>query len=46
MKREPEPFWRLYGRALAEFALGHREEADAALNELIEMGIDSSRTTR
>jgi len=35
MEREPEPFWRLYGLALAYHALGQKKEADAALAELV-----------
>jgi TolB-like protein/Tfp pilus assembly protein PilF len=37
MKRERDPAWRLYGRALAHHASGRREEADAALAALVEM---------
>ena len=33
MEPEVEPFWRLYGLALAYHALGRREESDAALME-------------
>jgi TolB-like protein/Tfp pilus assembly protein PilF len=35
MDREPEPYWRFYGQALAYHALGRKKEADAALTELI-----------
>jgi len=35
MELEPEPFWRLYGQALAYHALGRKKESDAALAELI-----------
>ncbi len=35
MEREPEPFWRLQGQALAYHALGRKKESDAALAELI-----------
>jgi TolB-like protein/predicted Ser/Thr protein kinase/Tfp pilus assembly protein PilF len=35
MDREPEPYWRLYGQALAYDALGRKKEGDAALAELI-----------
>jgi tetratricopeptide (TPR) repeat protein len=36
MEREPDPFWRRYGLALAYHALGRKEEADSALREFIE----------
>jgi len=36
MEQEKEPFWRRYGLALANHALGRKKEADAALAELIE----------
>ena len=35
MDREPEPYWRLYGQALAYHALGRKKDSDAALAELI-----------
>jgi len=35
MEREPEPFWRLYGLALAYHALGRKKEADADLTEYV-----------
>ena len=35
MEREPEIYWRQYGQALADHALGRKKEADAALAELI-----------
>jgi eukaryotic-like serine/threonine-protein kinase len=34
MDREPEPYWRLYGQALAYHTLGRKKEGDAALAEL------------
>jgi tetratricopeptide (TPR) repeat protein len=34
MELEPEPYWRLYGQALAYHALGRKKESDAALAEL------------
>jgi tetratricopeptide (TPR) repeat protein len=34
MDLEPEPYWRLYGQALAYHTLGRKKEADAALAEL------------
>jgi TolB-like protein/predicted Ser/Thr protein kinase/thioredoxin-like negative regulator of GroEL len=34
MAGETEPYWRLYGQALAYHALGRRKESDAALAEL------------
>ena len=36
LQREPEPFWRLYGLALAYHAAGKKNEADSSLAELIE----------
>jgi TolB-like protein/Flp pilus assembly protein TadD len=36
MEREKDPFWRLYGLALAYHALGERQKADAALGELVQ----------
>jgi eukaryotic-like serine/threonine-protein kinase len=36
MEREKDPFWRLYGLALAYHAMGERAEADSALRELVE----------
>jgi hypothetical protein len=35
MEREPEPWWRLHGLALAYHAVGRKKESDAALAELI-----------
>jgi serine/threonine-protein kinase len=35
-ERVGDPFWRLFGVALAHHALGHKKESDAALAELIE----------
>jgi serine/threonine protein kinase len=35
LQREPEPFWHLYGLALAYHAAGKKNEADASLAELI-----------
>jgi tetratricopeptide (TPR) repeat protein len=35
MEREPEPFWRLFGLALAYHALGRKKQSDAALAELV-----------
>jgi hypothetical protein len=36
MEREPgDTFWRLHGRALALYALGRKQESDAALAQLI-----------
>jgi len=34
MDLEPEPYWRLYGQALAYHTLGRKKESDAALAEL------------
>jgi TolB-like protein/Tfp pilus assembly protein PilF len=36
MEREKDPFFHRYGLALAYFALGQRNDADAALGELLE----------
>jgi serine/threonine protein kinase len=36
LQREPEPFWRLYGLALAYHAAGKKNDADSSLAELIE----------
>jgi len=36
VQKEPEPFWHLYGLALAYHAAGKQNEADASLAELIE----------
>jgi serine/threonine protein kinase/Tfp pilus assembly protein PilF len=36
LQKEPEPFWRLYGQALAYYAAGKGSEADSTLAELIE----------
>ncbi len=36
MEREKDPFWRLYGLALAYHATGEPAEADSALRELVE----------
>ena len=36
LQKEPEPFWRLYGLALAYHAAGKKKEADMALAEMIE----------
>jgi serine/threonine-protein kinase len=42
MEREPTPYWRLYGLALAHYALGQRDEADAALMEIKEESGDDA----
>jgi TolB-like protein/Tfp pilus assembly protein PilF len=36
MERENDPFWRRYGLALTYYALGRKQEADAALRDFIE----------
>ena len=36
MQKEPEPFWRGLGLALAYHAAGKKKEADAALTDYIE----------
>jgi eukaryotic-like serine/threonine-protein kinase len=36
LKKEPEPLWRGYGLALAYFAAGKKEEADALLSDYVE----------
>ncbi|HEY4492510.1 MAG TPA: tetratricopeptide repeat protein, partial [Acidobacteriota bacterium] len=36
LEKEPEPFWRLYGQALAYYAAGKGSQADTTLAELIE----------
>jgi len=35
MEREPEPFWRQFGQALAYHALARKKESDAALAEYV-----------
>jgi TolB-like protein/Flp pilus assembly protein TadD len=40
-KQETDPFWRTYALALAHFANGDREEADAALKILIDKYADA-----
>ncbi len=42
MEQEKDPFWRLYGLALAYHALGQREKADSTLAELVERDKDDS----
>ncbi|MGH9813327.1 MAG: tetratricopeptide repeat protein, partial [Candidatus Acidiferrales bacterium] len=39
---ERDPFWRLYGLALAHHALGQEKESDAALAELIKNHADTA----
>jgi TolB-like protein/Tfp pilus assembly protein PilF len=36
IEKEADPFWRRYGLALAYYALGQKQEADAALRDFIE----------
>jgi serine/threonine protein kinase/Tfp pilus assembly protein PilF len=40
IQREPEPFWHLYGLALAYQAAAKKNEADSSLKELIEKNQD------
>ncbi len=42
LKKEPEPFWRLYGFTLADYAAGKEKDADQLLAELIEKNGDSA----
>ncbi len=39
-EQEGDPFWRLFGRALAYHAMGRESESDAALGQLIEKDQD------
>jgi eukaryotic-like serine/threonine-protein kinase len=41
-KKEQEPFWRLYGQTLANYAAGKDTEADQLLAQLIEKNGDSA----
>jgi len=43
-KQETDPFWRTYALALAQFANGAHDGADAALKKLIDEDADSSGT--
>jgi tetratricopeptide (TPR) repeat protein len=42
MGKEPEPFWKLYGSTLANYAAGKEKEADQLLAEMIQKNGDSA----